>query len=181
MVSACGNDTACSTAAGEFETQRQNDLQSSSADVVRGASAWGSPGDNNGILVTFKPQSDVNADANSRQNTDAFTVPTVDGPRVTATASVSESATGSQLGRAIAHEGTHLADAKKFAESWNPKTGKYSARANYTHGQTEFRAYKAGQSVKPFAGFRSDGDIQRFIDSHYQNANDPVWPEAITE
>jgi hypothetical protein len=174
-------DKWCANGQAQFENQRQSDLQSSNPDTMRGAQAWGSPNDKNGVVVSFKPQQDVKNEARSASDVDANTVPTVSGSNMTATSSIVETLVGGDLGRVIAHEGSHLADAKGFAATFDAKTGKYKAGSNYTHKETETRAYRAGQAVKPYPGISNDRDIERMINSNYGDANNPVWPQGITE
>src|SRR2546427_1301084 len=56
----CGRgDRQCERAATRWEKNRQKDLRSKHEDVRRAAAAWGDPGKNNGVTVTFKTQAQV--------------------------------------------------------------------------------------------------------------------------
>ena len=45
------------------QTQREENLQSPNSDVVDAANAWGSPGDHNGVTLTFKSQQALEQEA----------------------------------------------------------------------------------------------------------------------
>ena len=51
---------------------------------------------------------------------------------------------GSDLQKAVAHEGSHIQDDFRFINSG------FEQRFNPTHGETEFRAFVVGAMVKPY-------------------------------
>jgi len=172
----------CTQEQAEFEEERQADLQSPFSDVVDAAKAWGDPGDGNGITVSFEGQHDLDKEAGSK-GTDAL-IPAgqmgLNGDRVVAQIHVSKDLTPREMKRMIAHEGSHFEDAQKFANTYDPKTKKYSAQADYTRRQTETKAFQIGNKIKPY-GYRSPQELQRDITKAFGKGADAlVWPERYT-
>ena len=58
-------EAACWDAAKKFEDQRQKDLKSKDQSVRDAAAAWGDQNTANGVVVTFEPQAQVDAEANT--------------------------------------------------------------------------------------------------------------------
>jgi RHS repeat-associated protein len=108
----CSDEAAkCAASATELESQRQANLQSKDADVVRTAKAWGNPGEANGVIVDFKPKSvfdqrdEIKSDNVSE---DARTTSSIRGSRSTNIVEVSTDAKGAQMRNVIAHEGSDM-------------------------------------------------------------------------
>lgn len=173
----CGDNHACSSGAGEFETQRQNDLHNSDPQVVESAKAWGDPGEANGVTITLKSPHDVAREAHAN-GADANTTPGVDPSspdKPNIQASVSWGLTGGDMARTAAHEGSHIDDAVKFIKSYNSKgTHKYDASKNYTKRKSETKAFHTGNAVKPY-GYHSETQLQNSITHAYANPDQPVW------
>ena len=186
---ACESDaTACEKLQQRFEDARQRDLNSNNIEVQNAAKAWGDFGDT-GVTVTFKSQAEVNTDAgNSDPNSrvDAFVQPgsaSKNDPTPDRQAEVSTSLRGSDLRRAIVHEGSHLEDMNAFVNSYDVTTGRFNAALNPTHFSTEFQAYGAGSLVKKYSMFPRDPKgyqkLEDWIYKTYPSADDIVFPPSM--
>ena len=178
-TTSCGSsdpDKKCEVATKEFEDQRQENLKSSNAEVVESAKAFGEPGKDNGVAVTFKSPEDVVKETGGKP-ADAITTPGAQGAKPVIKVTVSWGLKGKDMGRTIAHEGSHVRDAVRFIKSFNPRTGKYDARLNPTRGDAERRAYRAGNAVKPYNG---DSEIEQKV-RESGNPADHIYTESITE
>ncbi len=97
-----------------FETQRKDALKSDNADVVRGASAYGDPGKDNGVTVAF---GDPGAGNNGLTTHDIGTdLSKSNGMRANETVTIRDTLTGTDLKDALSHEGSHVADAQAFVK-----------------------------------------------------------------
>ena len=176
-------DKKCNKAADNFEKQRQKDLKSKDQKVRDAAKAWGDRGEHNHVGVTFKPQAEVDRDANTQAGytTQGFvrTIGAKGDDDAHIQAEFSESLGGSSLGQTIAHEGSHIEDDMTFLNSYDPSTGKYNSNLNFTHFDTEFQAFEAGSGVKSYAEFpkgpRGYQKLEDYIYQAYPNANDLVF------
>lgn len=58
----------------------------------------------------------------------------------------------------------------------DPTTGNYNSGMNFTHRETEFRAFEAGSGVKPYKEFPSGpggwGKLMDYITKAYPNADE---------
>jgi RHS repeat-associated protein len=179
----CKGDKKCNKSADKFEKQRQKDLKSKDLKVREAAKAWGSRGERNHIIVTFKPQAQVDRDAGTRPGytTTGFVTPFGvagdDDPHIQA--EFSENLGGSTLGQIIAHEGSHIEDDMNFLNSYDFTTGKYNPVRNFTHFDTEFQAFEAGSGVKPYSDFRRGPkgyqQLENYIRQAYDNSDDLVF------
>jgi RHS repeat-associated protein len=126
-----------------FETQRRDALKSDNADVVRGASAYGDPGKDNGVSVAF---GDPGAGNNGITSHDIGTdLSNPNGMRANETVTIRDTLTGTDLKDALSHEGSHVADAQAFVNALTPASADYTK--NLTKYQTELRAYMVTNSV----------------------------------
>ena len=126
-----------------FETQRKDALKSDNADVVRGASAYGDPGKDNGVSVAF---GDPGAGNNGITSHDIGTdLSNPNGMRANETVTIRDTLTGTDLKDALSHEGSHVADAQAFVNALTPASADYTK--NLTKYQTELRAYMVTNSV----------------------------------
>ena len=152
------------------------------------AKAWGDAGQDNRINVTFKPQAQVDADAGNH-DTDHYKVSALVTPGTNAShqgtefAEFSESLGGSKLAQTIAHEGSHIEDNIQFLNSYSPLTGKYSSFDNFTHFDTEFKAFETGSLVKSYADFKTGPKGYQQLTDHiyraYTNAGQLEFPPAV--
>jgi RHS repeat-associated protein len=128
-----------------FEKSRQENLDSKDDDVVRGAKAYGDPGNDNGVTVKFgdpgkgrdgNTSHDLRVDPNDPSKFQAVE-----------TVTIRSGLSGTALEAAVAHEGSHVADAQDFVATANMTTGEYDASKNLASYQTEFKAFMVTQSV----------------------------------
>lgn len=181
-----------------FETQRKEALQSKNADVVRGASAYGDPGKDNGVTVKF---GDPGAGNNGVTTHDLEADSTAaNGLRAKETVTIRDTLTGTDLKDAISHEGSHVADAQAFVPTIKPDTADFAK--NLTKYQTELRAYMVTQSVLSSANEKHTydcglmgtcqlgtgvtdvtGNINRLLDYQYhvtpQNQGQRLYPGFV--
>ena len=186
------DDKKCLKAAKNFEKHRLKDLKSKHGEVRDRARAWGGPTDKNGITLTFKTQQQVNADAPPPPgyNTEAFVRPDpTSDHKASIYAEFSEDLKGKDLEQTIAHEGTHIEDDFGFLKSYDAATGLYSLNMNFTHFETEFRAFDTGSMVEPYSMFRTSTQLTNFIYGAYPNADQlefspslyPQWPSLYPQ
>lgn len=181
-----------------FEAQRQEALKSKDAAVVRGASAFGDPGKDNGVTVAFgDPGEGDNGITTHDIETD---LSKANGMRAKETVTIRDTLTGTDLQNAVSHEGSHVADAQAFVNSITPTTADYAL--NLTKYQTELGAYMVTQSVlsranekrtydcgvtgscQLGAGVRdATGNINRLLDYKYhitrQNQGSRLYPAFV--
>jgi hypothetical protein len=161
------DDKACKKAAKDFEKQRQKDLKSKKEDVRNAAKAFGDQCEANGVVVIFKSQQQVDADAGNTDPTNhvgGFVLPRQNSDhKPSIFAEFSEGQSAKQMQQNIAHEGTHVGDAMQFLKSYDAATGKFNSALNYTHFYTELYAYMAGDHVQPYGFLQGPGDLDRRI------------------
>jgi RHS repeat-associated protein len=181
-----------------FESQRQEALRSGNGDVVRGASAYGDPGRDNGVTVRFgDPGAGNNGDTTHDIETD---LSRPNGIRPKETVTVRDTLTGTDLKDALSHEGSHVADAQEFVGSINANAGTFDFTKNLTKYQTELGAYMVTQSVLSSANEKHTydcglmgacqlgagvtdvtGNINRLLDYQYhvtpQNQGSRLYPQ----
>jgi len=194
LVKCSTTDKKCFNAAEKWEAARQKDLQSKKANVRAAAAAWGDPGKDNGVTITWKSQKDVDKDAgnsSSSQHIGGFVVP---GRKADYSPDVqaefSENLSGADLQQQIGHEGSHVEDALGFLNSYDKQTGKYDAGRNYSRRDTEFKAYEVGSEIKPYSFFQYGpsgyDQLQTFLETNVNyryNIDDVVfdplgnWPQ----
>jgi RHS repeat-associated protein len=136
-----GRYSCSGSSCASFENERQTALQSSDAGVRRGAGAYGSPGDANGVTVSFgKPTLGGDGEASSElhmSESGAYSV--------TSDVIIRSGLSGIALRAAVGHEGTHVADAQDFVATM--KGSSYTVGLNFTKFETEMNAYLVTQSV----------------------------------
>ena len=184
----CSNDVKkCSKKFDHVDKQRQKDLRSKDIKVRQAAAAWGERGVDNGVHVKIETQKEISSEAGDtgNQRTDAITTPGGKGNQPNISVQLSQDLGGSDLGRVIAHEGSHIEDDVAFIHSYNPATGKYNGALNPTHFSTEFQGFEAGSAVKPYDMFRSGPkgyqELEDYIYKTYTNppADDVVFPPSM--
>jgi RHS repeat-associated protein len=127
-----------------FEESRQQNLKSKVDDVVRGAKAYGDPTKDNGVTVKFGDPGEGNNGITAHNIETDLGNP--NGMRAQETVTIREGLSGSDLTDAVAHEGSHVADAQEFVASITPTDADYSK--NLTKYQTEMRAYLVTHAVR---------------------------------
>ncbi len=181
-----------------FETQRKDALKSDNADVVRGASAYGDPGKDNGVSVAF---GDPGAGNNGVTTHDIETdLGNSNGMRAKETVTIRDTLTGTDLKDALSHEGSHVADAQGFVNALTPSSADYTK--NLTTYQSELGAYMVTQSVLSSANEKHTydcgltgtcqlgagvgdvrGNINRLLDYKYhvtpQNQGSRLYPAFV--
>ncbi len=180
-----GGDKKCEKGLDKFDKQTAKDLKSKDPKVRAAAAVWGTRGDHNGIGVKFVTQQQMDADAHTAPGykTDAMVTPGVTADhKLTVNAEFSESLSGSDLGRTVAHEGSHIEDDANFVNSYNSATGKYFSGANFSHRDTEFQAFEAGAGVEAYSSFQRGQkgyqQLDDYITKAYPNADQPVFDPA---
>lgn len=177
-VTTCGTgDTKCQKDAAAFEAARQMSLESSDPEIRQAAEAFGDPGVDNGVVVSFgdpgkgrlgTATSDVFAKSDHTQMVTKSQVVIKSGLK------------GTKLRSVVAHEGSHVADAQAFAASFDMSSGKYDLSLNLTSYETEVKAFMithsiyktANEKFKPGCGKecflgttqRTEADARRAID-----------------
>ena len=185
-------DKACGKSQDSFDKKRQKDLKSKDPKIRAAAAAWGNRGEKNGITVTFKPQAQIDADAGNtdtahKQVNGLVTPGTTADHKADIQAEFSENLSGSDLNRAIVHEGSHIQDDMNFINSYDPATGTYFSGANISHGDSEFQAFEAGSHVAPYSMFQSgQKGYQQLTDYIWQGpykdvADDPLFPSTYPQ
>ncbi|HET9184487.1 MAG TPA: RHS repeat-associated core domain-containing protein [Candidatus Angelobacter sp.] len=147
----CADSAKCDSKQDKaFEKARQHDLKSRDANVVRGAAAYGAPTRATGITLTFGEPKNGKAG-----NTTTGTLePDPDHPgtyRAVTTVTLKNGLSGTALDAAVAHEGTHVADAQAFAATVSSDLMHYDYSKNLTQYQTEVNAYRVTQAVQATA------------------------------
>ena len=181
-----------------FEAQRKEALKSDNADVVRGASAYGDPGKDNGVSVAFGDPGAGN-NGNTTHDIEAD-LSNPNGLRAKETVTIRDTLTGTDLKDALSHEGSHVADAQDFVAGINAKAGTFDFTKNLTKYQTELGAYMVTQSVLSSANEKHTydcglmgtcqlgagvtdvtGNINRLLDYQYhvtsQNQGSRLYPQ----
>jgi RHS repeat-associated protein len=144
-----------------FEAARQLNLRSRSQSLKDTASVYGDPDKENGITVTFADPG-LGHGAIVEQ-TLVFNV--TGNNAVTATTSskviVDPGLKGNALRGAVAHEGSHIADARAFTSSFSADGTSYNNALNITNRESEVRAYKITYDVANASNqaFKFDGGL----------------------
>jgi len=126
----CKDSPQCSSDADtRFETARQNDLKSKDSDVVRAAQAYGDPGKDNGVNVSF---ADLSKSKTNERGSTVSTLGSDDKGNLRANSNVviDSTASGDKLDAVVGHEGSHVADAQDFVKSIS-----VDSKDNITMGQ----------------------------------------------
>jgi RHS repeat-associated protein len=138
------DDQACLDSAKAFEVARKRNLESRDESVRSAAASYGDPGKENGVTVGFGdlgPGKDGVASGTIDAATGVF--------RANMNVTIKSGLSGTVLEGAVAHEGSHVADAQRFAASFSitPDAIKYTRSLNLTSYQTEMNAYRVTHSV----------------------------------
>jgi len=140
----CGDDEDCQANAEAFEKARQANLKRG-GDIGKTAEAYGKPGEDNGITVTFgevEPGARANVKADIKANSEGTAF------ELTATVTINPALKGTQLEAAVGHEGQHLVDAEAFAATFSMKgAGSWDLSKNLTVQQTETNAYHITHAI----------------------------------
>jgi RHS repeat-associated protein len=169
-----------------FEKARLQDLQSNDKATKNAAKAYGEKNEDNGVSVAFASvlpaicgdqagcvEPRIKADANANIS-----------PDLKVTFKLGQS--GVVLDAVVAHEGVHVEDNLNFINSFVAAMGTFDASKNFTHGQTEFKAYQVqlgillgllggGHDYRILGQVFSPKDLQSQIDSKIrQGLADPA-------
>jgi len=143
----CSDDNKCKTKQyTDFEKARQRDLQSKDSAVVAAAKAYGDPTKANGVSVAFA-KTLPGACAGGAGCTQPGITGTATGIAPDVKVTFLNNLSGKSFDQAVAHEGSHTADALQFINSIDASTGKFNGAFNYVHYDTEFKAYAIGAGV----------------------------------
>jgi RHS repeat-associated protein len=144
----CADSAKCDSKQDKaFEQSRQHDLKSKDANVVRGAKAFGDPTKDNGTTIKFGDTGKDNGVTTTGQMREDPNHPGTYQAVTTTTFKTGLSGTG--LDAAVAHEGTHVADAQGFAATFDGMH--WDLSKNLTKYQTEVNAYRVTQAVQASA------------------------------
>jgi RHS repeat-associated protein len=164
--SGCWDNLKCQKkwdrAATKFEDRREKDLNSKKADVRAAAAAYGAKGEVNGVHVGF-----ANLASRGISGSVDPSGSTPGNPNVQVTLDFGRAGSAETQ----THEGTHVADDLAFLNSYSTNTRTYDQNLSFTHGQTEFDAFRAGAEVNHEHGF-GPNDNQKIWD--YIRANYPA-------
>jgi RHS repeat-associated protein len=130
-----------------FDLSRQRNLKSKDPAVVAAARVYGEPRTANGVSVAFAKTLPGGC-AGGAGCTQAGITGTASGIAPDVKVTFSDNVSGRSLDQAVAHEGSHTADALQFINSFDASTGKFNGAFNYVHYDTEFKAYAIGASVR---------------------------------
>ncbi len=142
----------------DFEAARQKDLLNKSANVARGASAYGEANKDNGVIVRFGK---IGGNENSPKGGDTRLgigkdSTSENGLRVTATVTIKEGLSGAKLDGAVAHEGSHVVDGRDFVQSFKfYPDGTFTFRSAPTVRTSEMDAYRVTAAVLAGEGARN--------------------------
>ncbi|MGA2435925.1 MAG: RHS repeat-associated core domain-containing protein, partial [Bryobacteraceae bacterium] len=146
-----GTETHCTSDKDKsFEAARQAGLDSGNDAEIRGASAYGNPGDDNGVTVKF---GDPGAGDGGKTNSDLETdLSKPNGLRAKETVIIRDTMVpdnpkdvGTDLINAVSHEGSHVHDAQDFVGSITATSADYAK--NLTKYLTELKAYMLTNSL----------------------------------
>jgi len=130
-----------------FEEARKRDLKSKDSAVVAAAKAYGDPNKANGVSVAFA-KTLPGACAGGAGCTQPGVAGTATGIAPDIKVTFLNNLSGKSFDQAVAHEGSHTADALQFINSFDASNGKFNGAFNYVHYDTEFKAYAIGASVR---------------------------------
>jgi RHS repeat-associated protein len=163
------------------------------------AAAYGGKGEDNGVTVGFKSAADMGPGIKGSvlPTGDRLSDGKIGNLRVQV--DFLKTLKGKDLEQGVAHEGSHVHDALNFFQSYDFSTNKFNGALNYTHYDTEFKAFEAGATVKPYrnldcgngnscdivAGPRGYSNLDKYLNStpDYRDANQllqfnpTVWPQ----
>ncbi len=133
------DDKKCNKAVTKFEKQRQKDLKSKRDNVRAGATAYGDPGQDNGVHVKFENKQWFVDKGEPTAGADTDPYKSGHGKTNIDVTFLYGQASGSN----IAHEGTHVLNDQTFLNSWDPATKTYDINTNFVSFYTEEKAYLA--------------------------------------
>jgi hypothetical protein len=150
--------------------------------VVHAALAYGGRNENNGVTVGFQTEAQFTEGERNPSDAQSSTDPSHSGKgkidiRVTFVSDLNLS--DDEYRQNIVHEGSHVADDMYFLKSWNTTAkGKYDRTRNITFGETETRAYTAGNI---FRGYTQPGIVDPALDAYLKGRlgaeyDKPVFP-----
>jgi RHS repeat-associated protein len=143
----CSDNQKCDSKLDKaFEEARQRDLKSKDSAVVAAAKAYGDPTKANGVSVAFAKTLPGSC-AGGAGCTQPGITGTATGIAPDVKVTFLNNLSGKGFDQAVAHEGSHTADALQFINSFDASTGKFNGAFNYVHYDTEFKAYAIGASV----------------------------------
>jgi hypothetical protein len=138
----CGDDKSCLADAQAFEEARKANLESKDAEVAEAARAYGEPGEENGVTVSF---------VEGKKNGETAVEPRYDwdtgSMKALVTVVVGSGIRGPVLQALVAHEGVHIVDGVNYIRSIDVETAKGDPDLARTHEQTETRAYQVTHRV----------------------------------
>jgi RHS repeat-associated protein len=177
-VTTCNGDPACEREAEKFEVARQSQLKSTDKNLRTAAAAYGDPGVENGVSVSF-------VDATSMGKHDAtVTADLVQGESASAKYDVriKKGMEKDDLKNAVVHEGEHIRSAQAYVSALS--NGIYDPTLNLTLYQTEMNAYmvswafaRTNNSTLRYNGMtikgampleQLKGEIDKFLRKNYQ-------------
>lgn len=142
------NDKACQEEASNFEAARQEALQSKDEGIRNAALAYGDPGTDNGVEVSFgDPGKGRNGSA---AGFDAFYDSETNSMSLSVDVTIRPGLSGTSLLEAVVHEGQHASDAQGFLGGFT--NDGFDSSLNISHYESELRAYRLSHRVLGAAG-----------------------------
>jgi RHS repeat-associated protein len=162
-VTTCADDDKkCQAQATNFENARQADLNSDDASVRAAAAAYGDPGDNSGVTVSFVSNKQLGqgeaGDTAAGVTTDrnGNIVPDIQ-------VKILRGQGAEELQETVGHEGSHVEDDLAFIGSITP-SGSYNSAVNLTKYETEYKAYRVEAAIARSLGATvSLGSTGRYV------------------
>lgn len=144
-MNCASSEASCQTEAKRFEAARQKNLSSSDPDIVAAAEAYGDPGEDNGVSLTF-------ADPGNRVGGRMSAPITLGDPEtglmsMQATVTIRPGLGDTELRAAVAHEGQHLVDGFAFVSSFTANAAWYDLNKNLTVFDRETKAYRLTHKI----------------------------------
>lgn len=157
VTTCAAGDSACEKEATAFENARQQALKSSDTAVSESAAAYGDPGQENGVTVSFQ---DPGKGLGGTTNADARA--SADGSSISLVADVviRPGMSGTQLVGIVGHEGSHIRDARAFVATISIESGTWDVSKNLTQYQTEMNAFRITHTVFAAANEKFDSGCQ---------------------
>ncbi len=144
----CSDDSTCgSTRDRAFEESRQRDLKSKSVGVRTAAGAYGERNVDNGVTLTVSHDRPVGCGPSDSGCVQPGIRAAGEGIGPDIRVWILEGLKGKMLDLAVAHEGSHVGDDLRFIQSFNLATKTFKGYLNFTHYDTEFKAYAIGSDV----------------------------------
>jgi RHS repeat-associated protein len=142
VFAACSGDTKqCQANQKAFEAARKQELKSDDSARVAAAKAYGDPGKDNGVTVSFgTPRGSASTTPELRGNADGTM-------GMVASVVIKSGLRGTDLRGAVAHEGGHLVNAQAFVSSFSLNGTSWDISKNFTGFQTEMAAYRLTHAV----------------------------------